>query len=442
MAVQVREGAGGGVLASRLGAQLVICTFVLAQFVDGTLDLVLQAISALIIFPLAFVLMRHVRISILLAQFGVALILANSAAYVAKADFYNLDLLRGNFFALSGFVTAILLYTALTQYEEAFSFLGRLWVAFAVVASILTILQAAGLVPLWAVAEDNLHYMMAGSLYRGTGLKADPNFQAFMLVFGVVFARFYIKKFWLPATLIIMLGILATFSRMGIVVAILVLLATPIIQARISRQERAVAITVFGSAVVLSVTGITTYVLAPQSVQLYLAERVGYVPRVYHFLATSNPTNLATGNPTNLDSAWQRIQLFTAGVDILPENFLFGLGAYRTPEAIKVVSGVANYAHNAYLDMLLMGGLWGALVLASYFILLRYALVRSYHAQENKYRRSLIATLLLAFFLVGFFLDISHNSILWLPLVLALAHLSMSSSSMRERGYADTTDCR
>jgi O-antigen ligase len=420
-----------------LGAQLVVFTFVLAQFVDGTLDLLLQAISALIIFPLAFLLMRHVRISILLVQFGVALVAANSAAYVVRGDFYNLDLLRGNFFALSGFVTAILLYTALTQYEEAFSLLGRLWVAFAVVASVLAILQAMGFMPLWSVPEDELGYRMVGAfgLYRGTGLKGDPNFQAFMLIFGAVFARFYVKKFQLAVILIIMLGILATFSRMGILVAILVLLAAPMIQARISRQKSSAAsIRALGSAVLLAVAGVLTYVFAPQSVQLYLAERAGYILRAYHFLAT--------GHPTNLDSAGQRIQLFTAGVDILPENFLFGLGAYGTPEAIKAVSGVAGYAHNAYLDMLLMGGLWGALVLASYFILLRHALIRSYHAQENKHRRSLIATLLLAFFLVGFFLDVSHNSILWLPLVLALAHLSMSSPSLRERGYADPADRR
>jgi hypothetical protein len=140
-----------------LGIWLVVVSFVLAQFVEFTLldldgfDVSLQKIIALIIFPIAFVLMGHIRVCLpLLVCVGV-LILTNSAAYLAELDPLNVTLLSANVTIVSGFLGAAILYTALRQDVSGFYILGRVWVAFAVVTSILVLGQSIGLLPIWAV---------------------------------------------------------------------------------------------------------------------------------------------------------------------------------------------------------------------------------------------------------------------------------------------------
>jgi O-antigen ligase len=413
-----------------VGAWVVIFGFVFTVFVEfttevtiygiGSFDVSIQKIVAAVIFPLGVLLMGHIRISLSLVILAGVMILANSAAYVIHLVPIDSELLSLNVDVVSGFVGAIALYTALTQSESSFSILGRVWAAFAAGTSIIIVGQTLGLLPLWAVPADELEGRVAevGGLMRGTGLQFDPNYQALALVIGIIVTRFYVTKARNVVALVIALGLIGTFSRMGLLIAGLAWVLAPAIAARASGKGGSIAFSkVFGAAVVLTLLSIGFYTFAPQSIQLYLELRMSELSAAYDFLAAG-----ASTTPIGINSAEQRILLFTTALHIFSQNYLFGVGASRAPDYLSAYTGWDKTVHNTYLDELLIGGLLGALAIALYVAFIVYALFRSRRAREDASRRSFVVTLLFAFGLLALFLTLNYNAIMWFPLVITLAH--------------------
>jgi O-antigen ligase len=424
------------VLVRSLGAWMVIVGFVIAQFVEftlyegGSLVVSLQKIVGLVVFPVALTLMGYFRISLLLIIVACLMILANSAAYVATLDFLDPDLLSANVGVLTGCFGATALYTALTHREGYLSVLGRVWAAFAVVTSIVVIGQTFGLLPLWAVPSEELDYRMTevGGLIRGTGLQLDPNFQAFVLVLGLVFTRFYIAKMKFAFALIIALGLVGTFSRMGLLVALVVWVAAPPVEALVRRKGW--SITFLKPFVTIAILGLLfggLFAVAPQGVQLYIELRISDVSEAFSYLAAGPFTPL-----TGTTSAEIRTLLFIGALTIFFQNYVFGVGAYKTDDFMNTIIGIPTVVHNTYLEWLVVGGLLGVLTVVLYIAFIVRVLRQSSRAEEDATRKSFVLTFLLAFGLMALFLTLNDNAIMWLPLVVALAHRKLSTEKLRQ----------
>jgi O-antigen ligase len=84
--------------------------------------------------------------------------------------------------------------------------------------------------------------------------------------------------------------------------------------------------------------------------------------------------------------------------------------------------GIPAPVHNTYLEWLVVGGLLGVLTVALYIAFIVWVLRQSGRAEEDAGRKSFVLTFLFAFGLMALFLTLNYNSIIWLPLVVALAH--------------------
>lgn len=421
------------------GAWLAIVSFVSIQFVEFTLfkvgdfDVSLQKVLALIAFPVALGLMGQIRLPLSLLVFFGVLILANSAAYVVQSDPLNPLLLSANATALIGFVGAVVLYTALVEDKRGLETLGRVWVIFAVLTSVLIVGQTMGLLPLLAVPDEFMQARLAddgGQLYRATGLKFNPNYQALVLVIGVVFARFYINRAKNTVSFLILLGIVGTFSRMGLLVGILAWVAVPVVQAWGNRTGSAVPLKLLATAATLAIVLAVGYLYSPQEVRSYLDQRVEEVTRSYDYFAAGAPSKPIGLNskPIGLSSSEERILLLRVSVGVVSNNYLLGVGAHRPPDFVRAVGGSESTAHNTYLEELMIGGLLGALVIILYVTFSVRAIIKSRTEGGANWRGPSIV-LLFAFGLSAMFLDLNYNSILWLPLVVALAYSKIAHPS-------------
>jgi O-antigen ligase len=437
-----------------LGVWVAIVGFVSAQFVDheilplllpissiGGIEISLNKIVALVIFPLAFALMGYIRIALPLTAIASVMILANSAAYVENLDALNPELLSANATVFVGFLAATMLYTALVQSDRSFLILGRVWVAFAAVTSLVVVGQVFGLLPLWAVLSDDasqiggLATAEVGGLYRGIGFKLDPNYQALMLVLGLIFARFYVpSKFRIIFAVVIIVGLVGTFSRMGLLAAILAWVFASAIKARTNRRgaNTVPLLKLLGTVTILALIFTGLYSLAPQEVQSYIDLRITETSTTFRNLAAGGSTAQPEMTSTNT-----RILLATTALRIFSDNYLLGVGAYRQSDIMNAYIGVDQTMHNTYLDELVTGGLLGVLVIVLYITLIVRALFQHYgEGEDAAIRERCVLTLILAFGLLGFFLTLNYYSIVWFPLVIALAHHRLSLSTAIEGRYA------
>jgi hypothetical protein len=420
------------VLVRLFGAWMVIVAFVFTQFVEftilegGSLDLSLQKAVGLVVFPVAFTLMGYIRISLLLISLACLMLLANSAAYVVNFSFLDPELLSANVSVLSGLFGATALYTALTHWEGGFSVLGRVWAVFAVVTSIIVVGQTFGLVPLWAVPSEELGYRITevGGLIRGTGLRLDPNYQAFVLVLGLVFTRFYTARMKSVFALIIALGVVGTFSRMGLLAAFFVWITAPAFEALVRRKGWST--TFLKPLVTVATLGLLLsgfHTLIPQSVQLYSEQRISDVSEAISYLAAGPSTTPLTGTT----SAENRMLLFIGALTIFFQNGVFGVGANKTDDFMNAIIGIPASVHNTYLEWLVVGGVLGVLTVVFYIAFIVRVLRQSSQAEKDASRKSFVLTFLFAFGLMAWFLTLNYNSIMWLPLVIALAHGKLST---------------
>jgi hypothetical protein len=411
---------------SDVGVLVAIFAFVTTQFVDisllsiGAFQVTVQKIVAVLALPLAVVLMGHIRVSRPLAVFALILLIAYCIAYVIRRDFSG-DMVSGAITVLTGFVGALVLYTALTQRSDALAMLGTTWVAFSVCSSSLALLQAAGAIPLFNVPDEYLQTREAigvTGLYRGVGLKYDPNFQALMLLIGLVFSQFYLSTHRLMVSFIVFLGIIATFSRMGVLLALMILAGAPAVRGYIRGRSLSGVLVASGAALVLLVTIVSlTIALGPTSVRVYVVERADEVYQLMMSLLSGDVSGLLADG--QLGSAYERFYLATSALVLALENWTVGVGAYRGPSAIFDFSGIEKPAHNTYLEFFLIGGVWGILALLFYaaFIIRRIWRLNRFGVLARD--RCAFMLLVLTFVVIGFFISLTYNSLLWLPLVVA-----------------------
>lgn len=412
--------------AREAGARLAIAAFVLAQFVEITffhvvsVPVTAQKLAALLAFPLALLLIGGIRAPARLLVLAALLLLAFTMRDLTGAVL-DPRTLSASSVVLIGLAGAVVLFTALESDPRALGWLASTWIAFAAATAVVAILQAFGLVPMFTPGKELLggrEVMPGVSLYRGVGLKEDPNFQSLMLCIGLVFSQFRQRKGMRTCTsALLALGVVATFSRMGLLLAVLILAAAPI--ARASSRGRIVASVRSLATVAMVGIGLALFVrFVSPATGTYLENRFGDVVTTYEMVLGED---VPRSSPAPPSSARARLLLAVGAIDLGARNWGRGIGAFRTEAELRKTTGLSNVSHNTYLELFVIGGVWGLLCVVWYAHLLLRGLRSGEHRAGGHQHARLIACFLLVFGFTGFFLSLTYNSIIWLPVVLALA---------------------
>jgi hypothetical protein len=404
---------------SDIGGILAVISFVFTQFVEvtlfkiGALPITIGKLVVALIFPFSIMMMGCVCVDIRLILFSFFLSIAYLAAYFVNGSMTP-EVLSALLVVIMGLIGAIVLYSAINKI--GIKLFAKTWIFFSIVTAIVALLQSLGAFPLLTVPEEHLQYRVAlGGLYRGVGFKFDPNFQALMLAIGIVFAQFYSKKGKFFTTTLIFLGIVATFSRMGMLMGILAIVVVPLAQMCEKKQNiMPFFLKMFVRVVIIILIFAVIIQFGPYEARNYLVERIQDVIFTINTVLIKGELDFSDRHPT---SAETRIILARTSFELALKHWLFGIGAYQTDRAIYEVSGIRNVAHNTYIELFLIGGIWGIFAMIYYTRILMGKLKNRRLIREY----SFLVVLILLFCVAGLFLSLTYNSIMWLPLVLALA---------------------
>jgi hypothetical protein len=428
------RGANALVSVQRLGAYAAIELFVFIQFVEYTLfsidDFVVsvQKVASLIVLPVALILMAKIRIPLLLLVLFGAMSAGNSLWYVVQGDVFSGVLLSANLSAALVFVGAVALYSALSLDSRNFQKLGDVWVRWAVITSIITILQSLSILPLFTVPPDALQWWeVVGGFYRGVGLKSDPGFQSIMLAISSVFVIAFVRRGnrQLLYLTLIFFGVLATFSRMGLLLFLVAAVLGSLTLGGLRGQ-----LTSGAAKTLLFAAGVSAFVLIllatgyiPDPLIMYFQQRYAEVRGGLDILLHGGSVELYGYLPPT--SAQVRALQLIAAIRIFQDNVWAGIGAFRSEELLGAETGQLLAAHNTYVEIALTGGLLGLVFLVVYFVpfFRMLAFVPRFVRGSDEQRRLLFLSLMLYITIaVGFmFLSFNYNSILYLPVVVSLA---------------------
>jgi len=407
---------------SDIGVKIAIFAYVSAQFIEvilfnlGGIPISVQKILAIMLFPLSLLLIGCIRINWHLILFGFLISFCYSISYILHFNGTS-ELVSANIIVFMGATGAIVLYTALTESTNSISTLAHIWIGFSLITSLIVILQAVNVVPLFKGPDIVNHLRVSNNLYRGIGFKTGPNFQALMLIIGVVFTQFFMFKFRFIVTSIIMLGVIGTFSRMGLILFFLVIILHPIVELiECKKNIFKVLIRIFLILIFMITFVLIIYIWGPIEIKKYLIARFERILEFFKRLMLYKKIDVNG----HLSSAETRFILARTALIAGLKNWFSGVGAFQTPSTIFKLSGIRQVSHNTYLEFFLIGGIWGLLPLLLFtYIFLKFIVRRSFKAFSVQ--RSCVIILVLMFAATGLFLSITYNSILWLPIVLILA---------------------
>lgn len=403
------------------GITLGIAAIVLAQFIEITLFTVggfvvsVQKLSSLILLPASILLMGRIRVPWALVLLGLSMFVAQSSAFLfGGARPLSLQA-AATASLLTGLLGAVVLYTALTLVPDALARLGRCWMYTAALVAPITCAQMFGLFPLLNVPDDLLHLREAGlDLLRGVGFKKDPNFQALVLVMGLAFTQFCARSRrskWV-LTGVILGGVLATLSRMGLLASVAVLVTVPlaasVVRDRGLGRSAARGLIAAGSAILLLAA---LYTSGPSALREYVNQRATEIASAS---IAGSPAELV--GKQGLGSTSERLLLAYGGVQIVRSNLPWGIGAGRTPDVMLATVGVERVTHNTVLELLVMGGVLGLLPIALY----GFTVLGGVRTDGDPRERALVLTLAVVFTAMAMLLTIT-TSIYWVPFVVAVA---------------------
>jgi hypothetical protein len=410
---------------SEIGSFLAVFVYVFTQFFQADLFVVsglvisVQKILAFVAFPLVIILIS-VKIHKSLVVLASSLFVTYTLAYFTELGI-RLEIVSVAFVILSGLSGAIILYSALTKVEIAIVWFAKTWIVFAVVTSFVSLLQSMGLFPFLTLPEGNIVYRETGlGFYRGVGFKYDPNFQALMLVIGFLFTQLFVHKRVTKViyTIVIILGVIATFSRMGILLVGLTFVTIPLVE-NVVRKKNIVNlfVRILCTIILITVIGYAVYALSSEGIRAYLRLRFTDIYSGWMVLVKG----VHPGG--HISSAEERAILYRAAWVLGLKNWPTGVGAFQTYQVLNSFTGTGNVSHSTYTELFLIGGLFGVItilyygfvVVANLFNYMKNNYSGFYFERKASYA---IAIVLAASALV---LSLTYNSIFWLPIVMVLS---------------------
>jgi O-Antigen ligase len=418
------------------GSTIVIVGFVFSQFVDitvgniGGIVISVQKIEAAFFLLIGFLLLSPIRARIewlfvatsFFTAFALALLLEARVTEVASAGFT----------LLLSIISAIVLANAISVRTDRLRVFAQAWIWASLITSLLAIGQALGKIPTLVTPGD-----LTGALVRGSGLKADPNFSAMLLVLGLVFSRFYLSRVqrryvWL----LLLMGLLATSSRMGIIVgAGVVVWSAGLPYNPLGRQPHATrglrTWLRVRRLLLLLAAGLVAFSFAPSKVQTYVQIRGADLTAAYDGIVYG--TVARTSNGSSQTSGSERAQLDRLTLDIFQQHWVTGIGAGQVPLSVEERIGFAKAGHDTYLETAAVGGIFGITALIVYLVALRRLVKRSANDWVDSIDLNCTMLIFVSMAAMAIVLTLDYNSIFWLPLALV-------AGIARKPYYQDTGD--
>jgi hypothetical protein len=400
------------------GACLAIGTFVMCQFVEftffyvGSTAVSVQKIAAAVFLPVSILLMKdRIRPNVPLCVIAGALALTYSLNSILAGSFSS-RMVSANFFVVTSLLAATVLFAALIENESAPEFLGKVWVAASVFSAIITICQVLGVI---------------GWQFRGTGLKGDPNFQALVLLIGFVFALAYSRPFRIEVLLVLFFGILATYSRMGLVLACTVLALGCLLDSEfISEARRKWILLLLATGILVGLCSVFGHDRINVLVWERLSQALDQVRALFSRGLAAPAWNL------NPQSSEVRVLLIYHSVIVALANWPTGIGPFRTSEILYDRTGFPDSVNNTPLELVLIGGICGLIayvLLWAIMIRCYWKIRRSAGSPEVKLVMLLLATVFLG---ASLLLSLTYNSLIWLWPTVALAFEHLSRTAHRK----------
>lgn len=326
---------------------------------------------------------------------------------IYNSDFSGIALIISN---VMSFLVVILIVSAVKQDNHLFYFFSKLWLIAAIVSSLLSLLQFLDILGYYNLSvETQLMREGVGGFNRGVALKRDPNFLALLLALSVPLA-FHLRshrrisglKLFISLA-IILIGIICTQSRMGIILYFIAMAIWSIIF-----NSRSIA-SLFKLCALIVGFSILFFSFAPQTV------KSGLEGRFIELQQTITSGLVAERNNNgNVTSSTARLILLYSGFKAANERFIFGWGVGNTKKAISQYSAIDldNVAHNTYLEFYIVFGFFGV-VFMIYYLFINFPEKRM--SNEN---HALCKTIYITFFVACLFLSNIYTSILWIPLLI------------------------
>ena len=429
-----RRGAVRWARANELtGERLVIAAYVASQFIDVTFFAVggfvvsAQKALVLVLLPIGALMLRRIVIAPQLVALAALAALAFSLSDLVSGR-VNPTLAGAVVSIVLNCVAAVVLTSALTSGGfEPLRFFAGAWIVLSITTAVLALGQMFGVLPLVADAASNVDARETGTgLVRGTGLKNDPNFTAMLLLVGLVLCFYTWRRYArLLGVLVILVGIAATLSRMGVLIActVLVLGAAPTVSLRRSPGRKIASVGAAALSVVL--VAVALFLVSPGPVRQYMAERIDDLRATYQTLVLGVEPALAPGQ-VNIGSGVERADLNQAALHVFLDHWAVGVGANEVPAAVGRLTGMPAPAHNTYLETAAVGGLVG-LALLSYYVasvvsllaagFRRYRKVLTFEQQTLQRSIRLVIVVIASLAAV---LTLDYIAFFWLPMCLAI----------------------
>lgn len=405
-------------LRVRRGCTILIVGIVAAQFIDlnfGTVAgfvLSAQKLIAVIAIPVGLLLVGRLKFEPLLVAVGglFGLMLVSGWLFGGRGVPDLPSYLLAMFFSV---LAAFALSTAVSSTADGFAVFGRAWVIIATISASLTVAQFAGIAPLFAVDPTMLDSRVAiGSFNRGTGLKFDPNFQAIMLCIGLALIPVARVKRRGLCTAILVIGIVATLSRMGIGIGLVFLVLTLNITKIRGRDVLSNFARVLAAVGALGAIGFALLAITPDEIRSYAGDRIGDVAAMFGVGEARSSVNDS--------SAQERLELLKGGVGLTGSAFPTGVGAGMVPAELHARGLPAKAVHNTYIEAVAVGGIFGLAVISSYLVAgLRASTSRELFRSYDE--RTALRWVLLMSAVVAGLITLVYNSFFWIPLALVAA---------------------
>lgn len=411
---------GGRPSLESLGAKLLIVCVVCTQFVDLTLFTIggfvfsAQKLVVLAILPLALLMIGRLRLPPSLVSFGAIYLMALCAGPVLgqmPAPRIGDHLLT----ALLSLAAIIALATAISVLAGADRWFGITWALLALASSIVAIAQFAGMLPLFGTSETELVLREAAGTVRATAFKSDPNFLAIVLCAGLGFARIYIRSgpTRFLASALIFLGVLSTLSRIGLILAVCIMLISAIFDGlgRGDAATRVVRMAIICAGTIVTI--VLAYTLLPAQLRDYVDSRSSdLLPSIFSAFAGQQSSSIYGS------SGAQRSALFQGAIDVALAHPIVGVGGGQLPDYLLQTIGVRNAAHNTFLEFWAVGGLFGILAVVAYTFILGRGIAKLKNMRTTTFRAVILfsVTILISAMTV----TLTYNLLFFLPLALTV----------------------
>jgi O-antigen ligase len=366
----------------------------------------IHKLIALVGFPAAIALMSWSKIHIdaRIVLFGILMGITFSLFYLLTLTFDE------RFFSgilqvgISG-AAAVLIFSALANDQNAFRFFMVTLIIFAAVSSFITIIQFMKNISNTSSFSAGL---AASTSFRVSGLLLDPNYQSAALLLGAA-ALFSLTKTILivPIFLLLSLGILCTFSRMGLITLVILILLSPLFLPRPNKKFKWHSWSLW---IIYSLAA-TVLLLHPEGLGKILLKRFAVVFEIINNIIPSKGASL-------LQDA--RIKLFYNGFLGFIEYPLSGIGIFNSNDFMAASMGRPIALHNTYMEFILSGGIWGILLLVFLYGSFISAVKNGPIESLTRLNHHFLILFGIIYSIVSVFLSYHLDITTWLLLVLSL----------------------